>query len=395
MDLTQAQTLILAMSVFFVGVFVHANFRFFKKYNIPEPVIGGLLFSLLMTVLYKYYSIELRLDHEIQSDLMLTFFATVGLNAKFSLFRKGGKKLVVFLAVTAAFLFVQNIVGVSLAMALGLNPLFGLLAGSITLSGGHATGASYALRFSEISGGIEIAIACATLGLILGGMIGGPVSQFLIAKYKLAPDKKVMDPDDALKDRGFNEPELVTTTSVLQALICCFFCIFLGQRLSAFFPGSSFNIPDFILVLFVGILITNLLSLKQTFQIRQQSLDLVSMTSLTLFLSLAMMNLKLLELVHLALPILLIVGAQAAVMVIYSVYITFRALGKDYEAAAIAGGHCGFGLGATPTAVANIESIINRYGPAPHAMFVVLMIGAFFIDIANAVIIQIFLHFLS
>ena len=147
-------------------------------------------------------------------------------------------------------------------------------------------------------------------------------------------------------------------------------------------------------MLFVGIVITNLLSLKEGFQVRQQSLDLVSMTSLTLFLSLAMMNLKLLALVHLALPILLIVGIQAAVMALYSIYVTFRALGKDYEAAAIAGGHCGFGLGATPTAVANIESIINRYGPAPHAMFVVLMIGAFFIDIANALIIQIFLHFL-
>jgi ESS family glutamate:Na+ symporter len=395
MILTQAQTLVLAMGVFFVGVFTHSHFRFFKKYNIPEPVIGGLLFSLLMTALYKFYSIDFVLDQEIQSDLMLTFFATVGLNAKFSLFKKGGKKLLIFLGVAVLYLFIQNIIGVGLATVLGLNPLIGLLAGSITLSGGHATGASYALKFSEIGGGIEIAVACATLGLVLGGMIGGPVSQYLIAKHKLAPDEKVLDPDDALKEHGFNEPEVVTTTSVLQTLICAFFCIFIGQKSSVFFQDSALHVPDFILVLFAGIIITNILDLTKNYSIKQQSLDLVNMTSLTLFLSLAMMSLKLLQLVHLALPILLIVGVQAIVIALYSSFVTFRALGKDYEAAAIAGGHCGFGLGATPTAVANIESITNRYGPAPHAMFIVLMIGAFFIDIANAVVIQIFLQLFS
>ena len=399
--LTQAQTLLLAMLVFFVGTFLHSQLSSLKRYNIPEPVIGGLIVSFIFTLLYKFYDLELVLDQELKNDLMLTFFATVGLSAKFSSFKKGGKKIIIFLFVAMFFLVVQNLVGILSAKALGIDQVLGLLAGSITLSGGHGTGAAYAIndKFAATSGAMEMAMACATFGLVIGGIIGGPISQLLIARHKLAPDNKVQDPDEGLKDHGFNEPETVTTRSILQVLLSAFAALYSGTWLAAkinpFLMGYSPNmkIPEFILVLFVGIIITNLSDLTSKYKLHGQSTDLVNMSSLTLFLSIAMMNLKLWELVNLALPLIVIILVQTICMALYSYHITFRALGKDYDAAVIAGGHCGFGLGATPTAVANIESVTHRYGPAPHAMFTILMVGAFFIDLSNIIIIQLFMLF--
>lgn len=400
--LTQAQTLLLAMVVFFLGTFLHSQLNSLKKYNIPEPVIGGLLISLVFAFIYKQYHLEFILDEELKTDLMLTFFATVGLSAKFSSFRKGGKKILIFLVVAAGFLVVQNVVGATCAKALGIPPLLGLIAGSITLSGGHGTGAAYAIneKFASLGGAMEMAMACATMGLIIGGIIGGPISQLLIARYKLAPDNKVKNPDEGLKDHGFNEPETVTTRSILQVLLSAFVSLYSGTWLAAKINPAlqaynpNMKIPEFILVLFVGIIITNLCDFTKKYKLHSQSTDLVNMSSLTLFLSIAMMNLKLWDLVNLALPLLVIVMVQTLVMALYSYYITFRALGKDYDAAVVAGGHCGFGLGATPTAVANIESVTHRYGPAPHAMFTILMVGAFFIDLSNIIIIQLFMLFL-
>lgn len=400
--LTQAQTLLLAMFVFFLGAFLHSQLRSLKKYNIPEPVIGGILVSIAFAILYKTYQVQFILDQELKADLMLTFFATVGLSAKFSSFRNGGKKILIFLLVAAVFLVIQNIVGIICAKALGLEGNLGLIAGSITLSGGHGTGVAYALneKFSSITGAMELAMACATFGLIIGGIIGGPISQLLIARYKLAPDNEVENPDEALKDHGFNEPETVTSRSILQVLLSSFVALYTGTWLAEVLNpllvahNPNMKVPEFILVLFTGIIITNLSDLTTKYKVHKQSTDLVNLISLTLFLSIAMMNLKLWELLHLALPLIIIILVQTAVMALYSYYVTFRALGKDYDAAVVAGGHCGFGLGATPTAVANIESVTHRYGDAPHAMFTILMVGAFFIDLTNIIVIQLFLIWL-
>ena len=393
--LNQAQTLLLAMGVFFLGTFLHSVVYAFRKFNIPEPVIGGLVFALVLTVLYQFFDINLTLDNEIRDDLMLTFFATVGMNAKFSLFKKGGSKLMIFFFVCVLYLFIQNLIGVSLSALLGVDLHLGMLASSITLSGGHGTGASYATKFTHIDGALEVAMACATMGLVLGGIIGGPVSEWLISKHKLAPEDKVNNPDGALKEHGFNEPELVTTSSVLQVLLSSFASIFLGTALTKYLAGMGIDIPSFISVLFIGIIITNLFGMSKKLEFQQQSLDLVNMISLSLFLSIAMMSLKLWQLLDMAIPLFIIIGVQTVSIIFYTIHVTFRLLGKDYQAATIVSGHCGFGLGATPTALANIESVTNRYGPSPYGMFIVLIVGAFFIDIANAAVIQIFLSFIG
>lgn len=390
--LTQAQTLLLAVGVFFIGSFLHAQSFYLQKFNIPEPVIGGLIVAALLFVWQLADGMNVVVDAEIRDDLMLIFFATVGLNAKFSLIAKGGKRLVIFFFVTVAYLFVQNIIGVGMAKVLGLDPFLGLIAGSITLTGGHGTGASYANQFPQIEGGVEIAMACATLGLVLGGIIGGPISEWLIEKNGLAPESKVKNPMDALKDHGFDEPEVVTTNSILTTVTWCLAAIFLGRHTSDYLHSHHYvMIPTFVFVMFFGIIITNILEFFENMRPQQQSIDLVSMTSLSLFLSIAMASIKLWQLVDLALPMMAIIAVQTLVTGLFAFHITFRALGSNYEAAALAGGHCGFGLGATPTAVANIESVCNRYGPAPTAMFLTLIIGAFCIDLANTVVIQIFL----
>ena len=404
--LTQAQTLLVAVAVFFVGTFFHAKSNFLKKYNIPEPVIGGIIASIFLTAIHFSFHTEYVFDNEVYSDLSLTFFATVGLTAKFSFLKKGGRKIFIFFVVAGTFLILQNATGVFMSRVLGIDPNTGLLAGSITLSGGHATGAVYSKLpfFSGVPNAAAVAIAFATFGLVLGGIIGGPISQLLIARHKLAPEDKVMHPDDALKDHGYNEPETVTARSVIQVLLCTFFAIYFGKLLytwvnplitSIFGPNAS--VANFIFVLLVGVVITNLCDLTHLYKVHDESTNLINTTSLTIFLSIAMMNLKLwkVNLAEMAVPLLGIILVQTILMALFAYYITFRALGKDYDAAVIAGGHCGFGLGSTTTAVANVESVTNRYGEAPRAMFTILMVGAFFIDIFNALVVQAFMYFIG
>ncbi|MDD9950844.1 MAG: sodium/glutamate symporter [Zetaproteobacteria bacterium] len=389
--LDQTQTFLASLVVFFLGSLIHARFYGLRKFNIPEPVIGGILVALVFTFVRHQFEIQIVRDMGVQNQLMYAFFATVGLSARFSLFKNGGKAIFTFLSVAVFYLVIQNLIGVSVASMVGLDPRFGLLAGSITLSGGHATGASYAAQFHHLEGAVEIALACATFGLVLGGIIGGPVSQWLIARNDLAPSDKVNDPDECLKGHGFNEPELVTTWSTFQVLFLCLLAMVSGDLLSKFVHFERILVPEFIWILFSAIFWTNIAALHPKTQLQDQSIELVNMISLSLFLSLAMMGLDLMELVNLALPVLAIVIVQVVALVIFTTQVTFRLLGKDYDAAVIVSGHCGFGLGATPTALANMESITNRYGAAPSAIFVVLMVGAFFIDIANALVIQGFL----
>lgn len=393
--LDQTQTFLASLLVFFLGSLIHSKFYGLRKFNIPEPVIGGILVALAFSFIHHHFDIQIIRDASVQEQLMYAFFATVGLSARFSLFKTGSKAIFTFLTVATAYLFIQNFVGVSVASLLGLHPFFGLLAGSITLSGGHATGASYAAQFNHLEGAVEIALACATFGLILGGIIGGPVSQWLIARHDLLPSEKVNDPDSCLEGHGFNEPELVTTWSTFQVLFLALLAMTSGDIISKLIHIEGLVVPRFIWVLFSAIFWTNLASLHKKTELQVQSIELVNMISLSLFLSLAMMGLDLMELVNLALPVLTIVTVQVVLLILFTTQVTFRLLGKDYDAAVIVSGHCGFGLGATPTALANMESITNRYGAAPSAIFVVLMVGAFFIDIVNALVLQVFLGFIS
>ncbi|MGK0272491.1 MAG: ESS family glutamate:Na+ symporter [Cocleimonas sp.] len=392
----ELESFLVAIMVLFIGHSVNRHVGFFKKYNIPEPIIGGLVVAAITTVLH-FQNITLKFSLPMQNTLMLMFFSTVGLAASYKLLAKGGKKVFIFLGIASIYIVIQNAVGVSLATALGLEPLMGLVAGSITLSGGHGTGAAWAQTFSDNYGmsTLEFAMAAATFGLVMGGIIGGPVAQRLIDKNKLVSSYGIGGnhhkdhPDLVTYDQL--EVDRVTAKSVMETLFILLLCV-VGARwvehLVSVFEISWLKMPDFVYALFLGVVITNLTELTRGYKTNSECVDILGTVSLSLFLAMALMSLKLWEIFDLAIPLLIILLVQTIVLGFFAYFVTFRLMGSNYDAAVIAGGHCGFGMGATPTAVMNMGALVSRNGPSPHAFMVVPIVGAFFIDIANLIILQ-------
>lgn len=385
-------TLTSMVAVLLIGRFILKRVKFLRDYNIPEPVVGGLLIAICITIAYKGFDFHIEFDRSLQGPLMLAFFTSIGLNADFASLKKGGSALIKFLAVVGAFLILQNLIGIGLASGLGQNPLLGLLGGSITMSGGHGTGAAWAETFKEapylLENGLELAVACATFGLILGGLVGGPVARFLINTHNLTPKHQ----EEHLS--GFESPtkqRLITASSFVESLALIAIALFIGTKIADLFKGTPLNLPTFVWCLFVGVILRNTLSMFKVHQVFEREVSVIGNVSLSLFLASALMSLKLWELANLALPLLILLIAQTIAMVLYAIFVTFRAMGGDYDAAVLAAGHCGFGLGATPTAIVNMQTITQHYGPSHMAFIVVPMVGAFFIDILNAFIIKVFL----
>ncbi|NVZ69862.1 sodium/glutamate symporter [Pseudomonas costantinii] len=386
-------TLVAASLVLLLGRWLVSRIGFLRAYSIPEPVAGGLLVAALLLALRVLADVEVRFDASLQAPLMLAFFATIGLNADFASLKKGGRVLGLFLLVVTALLVVQNAMGIALAKALGLDPLMGLLAGSVTLSGGHGTGAAWGAVFSEkygVASASELAIASATFGLVLGGLIGGPVARLLIKRVQV-PGVEQAQPR---LPKGFEQPNqerMITSFSFIETLALLAISLQIGTFLSGFIQGTAFELPTFVCVLFVGVVLRNGLSALGWHQVFEREVSLLGNVSLSLFLAIALMSLKLWDLAALALPIVILLAAQALLMALFAIFVTFRVMGSHYDAAVLAAGHCGFGLGATPTAIANMQAVTQRFGPSQIAFLVVPMVGAFFIDITNAVVIKLYL----
>lgn len=385
-------TLVALVGVLLLGRWVISKSKFLQDYNIPEPVVGGIIIAIIIFCLLKYSGIKFSFNDSLREPLMLAFYASIGLSADFTSLRKGGKILFIFLMCVALLLFLQNITGIFIAKLMGINPLIGLLGGSITMSGGHGTGASWAEIFKanpyNLNAGLEIALACATFGLIAGGLIGGPISHYLIRKYHL---QTISHLKEESSPQGFEKPEkerLITAYSFVQSLALIALALLFGTLLSEYFKSSSFTLPTFVWCLFIGAILRNLLSFTKIHQVFDREVSVIGNVSLSLFLAFALMTINLSELVALALPMFAILAIQVILMVAFAIFITFRFCGKDYDAAVLAAGHCGFGLGATPTAMANIQTITQHYGMSHIAFIVVPLVGAFFIDIINAIIIS-------
>jgi len=393
-DVGIIETLLVALLILFSGYFLNSKITFLSNNNIPEPVVGGIAFSLLAAIAHSYFDVNFNFDMSFKNPLMIIFFTTVGLGASFSLLIKGGPKVILFLGVATFYLLIQNAVGVSVALSTGLNPLMGLIGGSVTLSGGHGTGATYAELFTSeygmASGVFELAMAAATLGLVLGGLVGGPVSKRLIKKYNLKADEYHEELDDTITYDP-EDHDLVTPKKMMETLFILLACMVIGEVLHLSLKAQGLVLPSFLLPLLCGVLATNICDFSKRYTISRACIDLWGTMALSMFLAMALMSLKVWELVNLAGPMLLMVITQAIFLMLFAYFITFRVMGKNYNAAIIAGGHCGFGMGATPTAVANMESLVSRYGPSPQAFLVVPLVGAFFIDITNALIIQLYL----
>jgi ESS family glutamate:Na+ symporter len=387
-------TLAVAALVLIVGRRLIERSPFLQKYAIPEPVVGGLLAALLLTALHAI-GVGIKFDTSMQPGLMLAFFATIGLAADARMLARGGGPLLIFTACVVGMLVMENVIGVGAAKALGVDPLIGLIAGSVTMAGGHGTGAAWGQRFVEVFGLNEapaVGLAAATFGLILGGLIGGPVAMRLIRRLQasgapLGIAASERPAQDAAQAAGPFTPERLTVTIALIAA-----CVAAGNVLSAWTDNPTFTLPTFVWTLLTGAVLRNVLALVKLHEIDGQALSFAGVVALSLFLALALMSLRLWELATLALPMLAILALQAIGVALYTTLVTFCVMGANYEAAVLVAGQCGFGLGATPTAIANLQAICARYGDAPLAFILVPVVGAFLIDLANALVISAFVY---
>lgn len=402
LEFSSYYTLICAAVVLIIGSFLVRKVPLLNNFNIPEPVAGGLVAALVCLGVYQFTGYRVSFDAELQNAFMLVFFSSIGLSANFSKLKAGGRALLVFLLVIVVFIGVQNTVGITMAKLLGLDPLIGLVAGSITLLGGHGTAGAWGAVLEHeygVKGAITLGIACATFGLVIGGLVGGPLAKWLIRRNGLRGP--VADGNSDSEESGmpnFSSPHknrLITAEAAVETLALFAGCLAFAQFMTELTAGSSFKLPTFVWALGGGVLIRNALDYVFRFEVFDRAIDVFGNASLSIYLAIALLSLKLWELADLAGPLVIILAVQTLVLLLYVGFVTFRVMGKDYDAAVLCAGNCGFGMGATPTAVANMQAITNQYGSSYKAFLIVPMVGAFFIDILNAVFIQLFLKFLS
>jgi glutamate:Na+ symporter, ESS family len=383
-------TLIVAIVVLFAGRLLVARVGWLGRFSVPAPVVGGVLIAIVLAAAAGFAGTRVSFDMSLKDPLLLIFFTTVGLAADARMLVKGGPRLFIFLLVCTVYILIQNAIGLVAARAMDLHPVVGLLGGSITLTGGHGTGGAYAARFGEtmnLQGSMELTMACATAGLVLGGLLGGPLAEFLIKRHRLSGPAEAT-PEGAASTTADKPVDSVTATSFLNALFVVLLCLAGGQWLAHLMEGTGLILPDFLFCLLLGVAIRNLLPLTRRLRLSDASVDLIGSTALSLFLVMALMAMKLLDLVNLAGPLLLILALQTVGMALYATFVTFRVMGRNYDAAIMAAGHVGFGMSSTAAALAIMKAVTGRSGPSPLAFLIVPMVGAFFIDITNALIIQ-------
>jgi ESS family glutamate:Na+ symporter len=368
-----------------------------KRYSIPAAVVGGLLAALIATVLHTR-GVMLAFDKSLQPGLMLAFFATVGLGADVRMLARGGKLLFTFSIAIAVMLIVQNVVGVGAAKLLGVDPLLGLLAGSISMAGGHGTAAAWGQKFSEAYGmtaAPALGIAAATFGLVAGGLLGGPVARRLVERLAARGMLPVNSGAGAGPNDGAKAHGPLTAYRLIFTILLITACMVLGSHLVRWAEHPSFTLPAFVWTLFAGAVLRNLLALFKWHEVDGEALEFAGSVALSLFLAIALMSLRLWEVASLAGPMLLILLLQVVAVAMVATVLTYRLCGSDYEAAVLVAGQCGFGLGATPTAIANMQAVTERFGYARQAFIVVPVVGAFLIDILNAVVIGGFVGWLG
>lgn len=398
LELDAITTLALASVLYLLGIFIVNHVSILRRLCIPAPVIGGLLFSILVAVLQSTNIITIKLDSDfIQNFFMLAFFTTIGLGASLKLLRLGGKVLILYFIFCGVLAVFQNIIGVSIAKALNIPPLLGLTAGSMSMEGGHGNAAAYGQTVQNmgIDSALTAALAAATLGLVAGGLIGGPVVKFLINKYNLKPENAEATTKDYgnVKSNSYLRNRMTPTTIFLLQFSIVAICMAIGSYLGNTFSDlTGINVPVYVGAMFVAVIIRNISEYNNLNLIDMKIIDSISDVSLSLFLSIALMSIQLTEVYQLAVPLIVIVLAQVVFIVLFSVFVVFRGLGKNYDAAVMIGGFIGHGLGATPNAMANLDVITKKYGASPKAYLVVPIVGAFLIDLLGVPIVTTFIN---
>ncbi len=386
------QTVGVAVLVFLLGRYIKGKVKFFQTYFIPSPVIGGLICSLLIFLGVKTGAYTIEFTTTLQDFFMNIFFTGTGFTCSLAVFKKSGKMGVALGIGAVVFLAVQNLVGIGLCSVFGINKLLGIAMGSISMSGGVGSGASFGPTLEALGaeGGTTIGVAAATFGLLLGSIAGGPVAKRLITKYNLKSDSENNSKFNTEKEEALPLNEKNLFNSVVLLLVAAFIGTYIGKLLNL--TGLSF--PYYVGCLFGGALVRNIADIKH-YNIRMQEINIISNTALNIFLAMALMSLNISKLVSLAGPMIVILLVQTIVMMLWAYFVTFRTTGKSYDSAVMAAGHCGVGLGQAPNAIANMSAVIEEHGPAPTAWFVLPVVTVILINIFNPIVITFFINLVA
>lgn len=397
-------TVTIGIMVLFVGKRLNERIAFLRNFSIPEPVTGGLLFSILFALVYVVSGHAVEFELRARDILLVYFFTTIGINASARDLLAGGRPLLILLTITIGFMFAQNITGITVATLFDLPAAVGVMGGTVSLIGGHGTTIAWAPSIAEqygISNAMEIGIASATFGLILASLMGGPIAKFLITRYRLVPSTP---PAEEVQDVGLSETQRkagIDHLDFLGAVLAIHICILVGYLLNEAIADLGLKLPLFVTCLFAGILITNLVPKNMPsitgapWPTRSPAIALIADISLGTFLAMSLMSMQLWTLVDLAGPIFTILAAQFTLAVLVTVLVLFPLMGRDYDAAVVAAGFGGVTLGSTPTAMANMAAVTQRFGASHRAFIIVPLVSAFFIDLVNALIIPYFLRTFS
>ena len=393
-NLDIALTMAVAAVLLALGEYIKNRVSIFSKYFIPSPIIGGLLFSIVTLIGYQTGAFSIQFNADIRNFLLLVFFTTIGFSASLELLKKGGVGVALFLLCAIILVCVQNGVGVVLAQALGANPLIGLAAGSISLTGGHGTSAAFGPLMEQAGavGALPAAIAASTYGLVAGCVIGGPVGTLLMRRHGLKGHSHNTVATEMAGIQTAPETAETNDDTIMLATILLMVSIGLGTVLVNWLKDVGITLPAYLGPMLMAAVIRNIIDWRNwTLPLRQ--FEVVGHVSLAFFLVMALMAMKLWELAAVAGPLLIILVVQTVIMFAFAYFVTFRIMGSDYDAAVMASGHCGFGMGATPNAMANMQSFTKVNGPSFKAFFVIPLVGSLFIDFFNAVIITSFMNF--
>lgn len=382
LEIDQVTTIFLAVLVYIIGTFLNNRLPMLHRFCIPAPVIGGLIFAILATILKGFNLLDITLDTSLQNIFMLAFFTTIGLGASFRLVRLGGKLLVIYWLACGFLALIQTVIGVSFAKLLHIEPLIGIMVGAVSMEGGHGAATAFGTTIEElgVDSALSIGLAAATMGLVAGGLVGGPVVKYLIQKYNLKPSKEEVQ-EQQVTDVQHEAASLTSHNFMIQVGIITF-CMAIGTYLGDLFTDATgFALPGYVGAMFVAVIVRNVIDRFDDRVIDMKSVGIISDITLGVFLSMALMNIQLWEIAELALPLVFIVLVQVLFIVLFSIFVLFRMLGKNYDAAVMVAGFAGHGLGATPNAIANMDAIVNRFGPSQKAFLVVPIVGAFLIDV--------------
>lgn len=392
-QLDMYQTLAAAVLVLMLGAYLKSKIHFLEQFCIPAPVVGGLLFAIFTCICYVTGIAEFSFDDILREVCMVFFFTSVGFQANLKVLKSGGKSLVVFLGLVILLIISQNLVAVGMSKVLGLSPLIGMCTGSIPMVGGHGTAGAFGpvLEDFNIDGATTICTAAATYGLICGSLIGGPLGKRLIEKKNLL--ETAIPEDDSLLVEEEEKHERHTNmypAAVFQLILA----IGLGTIISYFLTKTGMTFPIYIGAMIAAALFRNIGEYTGKFTIHMGEINDLGGISLSLFLGIAMITLKLWQLADLALPLFILLAVQVLLIALFTYFIEFNIMGRDYDAAVLVAGTCGFGMGATPNAMANMQAICEKYTTSVKAYLLIPLVGSLFADFINSLVITFFINFI-